>query len=340
MRDDIWQVLDDEGYVKEVLDGFPDAFEDMQKKYRYLHKRFPAQAHAQKKEERKEIPPDQRLGALAQILAIEASRLPEVIAFREEVLQGRLLKVEEVSGWIRREAEKQGAGSLWVRLPLPDGCRPSSSRGLRWLSCLADLPDDAKSTWPVQWDAETLAYPGPEDKWVERVAVARDGPLGQLKRVADALLRRFPLWQEAQAVAFVLCDAIPMLPKARGTLRVSSVAPSRITLELDPRLSAREAAGFYAQLRKEALKGPDRPMTEKHLRLAVFLAEHPDMAWEALKGQWNRAYPAWAYSDRRYFARDAKAAWERVTGRGWTARPPGIRRHRPQAREGAGARGE
>lgn len=229
-----------------------------------------------------EVPPDRRLEALAEILAAEARQLPEVQAFRREVLGGRLLSEEEVPEWITRLIEEEGH---------------KMREGKPW---------------------EYLSYTVPKDEWRRVVPIRKGvGKLWQLKTLCRKLCRRYPLWQEAQAVSFVLCDDIPLIPKARIQIQFSSHFPPRIILNLDPRLSPEEVARIYAHYRAEVRSGRDRPMSEKHLTLAVFVAENeePGSTWTSLMKKWNEEHPEWAYQNRHLFARDARAALRRVTGR-------------------------
>ncbi|NPV80168.1 MAG: hypothetical protein HPY52_07810 [Firmicutes bacterium] len=321
VRDDIWQALLDDDLIQGFIVGEFE-FEDLIERYRHYDSHFSLTAHAQRKEERKEIPPDRRLDTLAQIWAIEASRLPEVISFRQEILQGRLLQLEEIDTWVKQQlAQKQG-GARWVKVALPANVEPKNSRDFSCLQSILSLPEKAKAAWPIEWSVDILEYPG-TDKWVNKVPVPHFGPLRRLKDLASCLQGIAPLWQEAQAVAFVLCDVVPALPKARGTLHFSSIGPARVTLELDPRLSSQEVAKLYVRVRRDVFDGWDRPMTEKHLSLSIFLAENPGIAWRELMAIWNRKFPEWIYSDWRVFSRDARAAWQRITGREYPRRPSG-----------------
>jgi len=142
------------------------------------------------------------------------------------------------------------------------------------------------------------------------------------------LQKRWSEVQEAQLVGFILTGLPPALPKARARLHVDSWGTKRISLEVDARMPPAEVAQSYSQLRQEYSQdmlgvnpSKDRPMSDKHLELGVFLAKSEgEGAWEELMAAWNREQPEWAYTDRRNFARDAKSAWERITGQRWASR--------------------
>lgn len=335
----MWQYLLELRAIEDyLLNPDEDTWENVKWHCRQL---FTVMSYGKREEERlkrpREAPPDKRLAALGEIWAAEARREVGVMEFREKVLGGRLLTWEEASAWIKRQAQEQGRPTSWVRVPLPDGYRPDTLRGLHWLEAFADLPDSVKATWPVARSTEALAYLA-DDEWVREVPVARSGVLGRLKALATRLTKRFPLWDEAQAVMFVLTDTAPRLSKARIRTALPSEGPPRIMLEVDARTSPDEVARFYAPARKEVLSdagapAKDKPMTEKHLHLAVYLAEHFETPWSRLMEAWNAEYPAWAYSDMRTFARDAKAAWCRVTGRKWAPRRGGRKERTQHAEE-------
>ncbi|MEW6523645.1 MAG: hypothetical protein AB1445_08780 [Bacillota bacterium] len=323
--DDIWELLVDDNYVQEVLDGHGDAFNVLVERYRRywgLKARSPQTKTTAKPVKECEIPPDRRHLALAEIAAIEASRMPEVVAFREEALAGQLMPLEEVPAWVEAKAKEEGEATSWVRVPLPPGVDVNFSRGhtLDWIKSLEEVAADKATWYPVGEEFEMLLYPPPpaEEQASRAIPIRRGGILYRLKFIAKRLTKTFTWWQEAQAVAFVLSGPIPLPAKGRGRIVWHSSSPSRIQLDLDPRLSSQEVASLYAKVRKHVFAGRDKPMSDKHLALAVFLAKHPDGTWKQIMKAWNEEKEKWIYSEWRSFARDASAAWERVTGRKWS----------------------
>src|SRR5690606_24865241 len=112
--------------------------------------------------------------------------------------------------------------------------------------------------------------------------------LYRLKLVARFLERTYG-WREVHGVTFVLTGLTPLLPKARVSTPGPYYRPDqRIKLELDPRLSSDEVRDIYARARKEVFKGRDRPMTKKHLELALFLVKNPYHTWREMCDLWNR----------------------------------------------------
>ena len=159
-----------------------------------------------------------------------------------------------------------------------------------------------------------LDYAPPGAEWVHRVRVAHDSLLGDLQMLSNALAGTFS-WQPQQATMFVLSGAVPIVAAIRGTVRYKGpvAAASRIILEIDPWTDPRDVQAAYSTLRK----GDDatrryRPLGERALALAAFIAERPDDPDEKRRRAWNRAHPDWTYPDVRSFSRAHRQAWERL----------------------------
>ena len=180
-------------------------------------------------------------------------------------------------------------------------------------------------------------------------AVAWGGALGALKRCAMELERDFG-WREDQAVRFIVTGFMQATPKLTGRMQLGGVyrATARIVMDIDPRTSPDEVCRLYDRWRQTlALPGllrgysypdRDRAMDDKHLALAVFVAENwrPDVEWSELHRMWNEQHPAWLFSDDvkdpdRNFANHARQAWSLVTGENW---PKFKRKDSPRRRKG------
>lgn len=74
----------------------------------------------------------------------------------------------------------------------------------------------------------------------------------------------------------MLAGLPPAPPKAGAGIRGRSpyAALTRIGLEVDPRLPSAAVKQLYGEMRSRIRKGGDREMTEKHLKLALFIARH------------------------------------------------------------------
>lgn len=326
VREDIWAAMVEERCVQEYEDGI-GSLNDLLKRYKFYQRHFlKTPTKKPEKAQSFDVLPDRRLEVLSEVLAIEASLLPEVHKFREEVLGGRLLTTEEVPEWIERQRNLptgyQIGGRFTPAEEVPDFIKfPRDMPTVALLVPLSYKPHDPRNQ--IKRKYESMGLPGPpDDLFPARITVARDGVLGRLKRIAAEIANRTP-WKEEKAVAFILTGAIPLLPKATAKIMISNCIPPRINLTLDPRLCGQEVAEIYNKVRYRILRsgdkpGRDKPMTEKHLRLAVFLAEvQKKNTWADLMGVWNKKHPEWKYTNYMQFSRDIRAAYARVTGREW-----------------------
>jgi hypothetical protein len=231
---------------------------------------------------------DHRWSALAEIFALEASRAPDVTAWREANLPDGLLPGDEVESFVTSLSEN-------------DQREASATSGLI--------------------DYELLTYSTPSGvRYV--LGLSRGGVLHGLLDIARRLGDAYH-WQPAEATAFVLTGNPPScLPIGfRIDVDEGRAGSSRIVLDADPRVPAKAIAEAFEQARRhEALAGVDvgvryRPVREPLARLAVFLAHHPAGTWRERREQWNTECPkAWRYATEREFSRDAYRAWQAVVG--------------------------
>ena len=253
------------------------------------------------------------LDALCEIMGLEASENPEVVGFRRDIIGGRLVLRSSVEEWIGEQSAKSTAPLFSVQTE--EDREAMSDQVLRWRSsppvpCV--LPD-----WPGRSEAapeDTLEYPipgrteSPLDFRERSVLVPARGPLFLLKFVAAGLMEEYP-WSEAQAVGFVLSGVVPRLPTASVTQY--RLFPFRIVLDLDPGLNAKTVTSEYRRAQKALLNVGKRAkaQSEKHLRLAVFVAKNKTGTWRRCMQAWNsQTRPEWTYNDLRRFQRDASQA--------------------------------
>jgi hypothetical protein len=288
-----WGYLDDEGTVELALEG-PTPVEDIADKFEALAR---ARERANGTEADRAIGPDARMLALADIMAIEAARLPAVQEFRSQVLRGRLLKPERIAAWMERQARKDGDPTRWeVVSPGAPDARPVASQSSFF---------------------EFLPYASPDVSQTIHKPVRAGGVLAELKGIAIALARRYS-WTEELAVRFVLTGGIP-LNRARYTTTSGGpyLAARMIELQVSPRLSPREVGGVFSAARRSVL-GPstrDRAITAARAELGVFgTGVNDGRSWLDAMTAWNRAHQERPYSDVRLFTRDVRQAYKRITG--------------------------
>lgn len=296
------------GFVKGLLQDSVTAEEwredwnyfkrEYQRLERLVRKAREGQAAGKRKAQARERPDDSTPVYVAKLLALGAQRQREVQAFRSRYLGGTTLPLAEaialLEGWA--SAGERTGDTLWV---------PSLGEG--------EMPEDFEWVWEFLADEDATSFE-------ERRLPVTKGPLQELKELATRLLRAHP-WTEASAVALVMSGLTPGLVVARVRY-VGGLLP--VAMEVMPWLRAREVAEAYAGFRADTpqLFPRLRLLTDKHRALALFWAQHPGIPWRKLAQMWNEAYPHWRYVrggtgevDHRNFARDTRAAWQRLRQR-------------------------
>jgi len=249
--------------------------------------------------------------AVSRLLAIEAGRAAEVVAFRERYLGGGVLAWENLGAWIAGQAEAQGSPSQYVEIVLPPGTtlRPT-------LAGLVAETSTALGEARIEGglSAKLLRYGLPGGKWVQVAPVRAGSVLDELRRLSQRLASDYS-WKEDQATVFVLSGVTPLVAGIRLETSVQTEHPaaSRVTLVIDPLLSPQAVLETYSELRHKVLEGSYRPLREKHLRLAVFAAERrPPAKWAEVMQAWNQENEGQRYSKVTVFARDCAAAQRRL----------------------------
>lgn len=322
IREKVWQVLEEEEYVRQAIDdeeeeGRGVGVKFLLEKVRKFESLSRFDEPAPPVEEEKETPPDRRFWALSRIVACLANQNQEVQKFREEVLGGRLLSLEEVPQWIEKQASKE-QHTLTISLNVTAG-EGWEERFLEEAKRFVEA-EKAGGVWPHKEDITLLDYISPPSQWIHRVAINKNGVLGRLKHIAAKFKG---IWNEAKAVHFILTgQALPVSP---ARIRTTYGAVPRITLEVSPHLKPEEVAKVYGKAKREYEQyfGQRRKLSEKHLMLAIFGAEE-EGSWGQLVIKWNtrysHKYPK-PYNDRSSFAKDVRAAFENVTGWKWKTAP-------------------
>ena len=314
---DVWQLLLDDEYVAGTISlgsGADDALYSMDElldRYRRLRE-FAKTVRGREGSTPRRTPPAMRLPANAaieaetKIAAIEAADLPEVRAFRERVLGGRLLGWREAHAWLAERFEKR---RVWTRIHLPTSYpRSSSSR-------------------PNPWEARTAIA------FYETGAQLQGGnwadtELDYLHCVCDVLVDIYQ-WDDIgdEVALFVLTG----MPPNRSGGRFAYVPPPEdadlrngtITMRVSARLGPRELMNLYSDYRSSLLDegARVREVSAGVAAQAVFIAAANDgRSWAHAMRDWNHEHGGERrYTERRLFTRDCRAAYQRVMGRelGW-----------------------
>lgn len=144
--------------------------------------------------------------------------------------------------------------------------------------------------------------------------------LGQLTRLGRELSVTYRC-TESEAIKFVLCDSIPLIPPI--TIEVDArkhPSLTRIVMTIDPVSTPSEVEAAYRLRRSESRKTlgpryrePREKYREKWLNLAVAVVQMEGAPGRLLMEAWNRAFPntpkrRWTYNNVSAFDRDAQRA--------------------------------
>lgn len=329
----IWDELVRRRYVQDALEaeGFdPErAIKDLVDEYRSVDEflREARDDHPSRTAEQEVSVkgPDLRLSALAEIIAVEAGRSGSVLEFRQAHLQSGLLEPLEVDSWIRARAAMEEVPSDGRTLEYDDGragrlIRVQPGGILDKLACVAS--------------SLSMTYDWSQPQAVLFVLTGTDFGIPKV-RVAVRHVRPFA------ALSRITINVDPRT-SPRELQRLYSAARLELHKGKDKDISKKHAclAIFAAEQGLRATMSPEAAMLSvkpldtltggrAKLRIMVDLSSEgvperkPAPHWAIRLKIWNDAYPGWAYDNVNCvqdFARDVRAAWERVTGRPWTPR--------------------
>ena len=274
-----------------------------------------SRGRGRKANEERNIPADERINVISEVLASKANDDPDVAAFREKYLGGNHLTLEEVEDWVKLQATRDGPARpvIWATLPDDhvmehDWNWPGQGR----IPLLVQPPLALQRVAGFQW--HLLAYQAAGKTGTSRAPIRLGGVLAILRDLSQRLSRIYR-WTEAQATTFVVTGVTPQLSQGRVT--TTSTYPynlHRIILEVDPHMDPKSLLALYREYRKELLPRRYRKLTPKHLELVRFWSVHRQGTWRNRMEAWNRAYPEWHYVEYRNFSRDCRQAYRSILG--------------------------
>lgn len=277
----------------------------------------------------REIKPDKRFRALSDIIAFLAGRDEDIKAFRLEALQGQLLQPEEVPAWIKATRDREGY-TLPVTLNIASGAN-WEDRLIQQAQRIAAFSRNEEGSegerFRFKGGSVDLGYIKPGSEWAEYIPINVYGILGDLKKLAK---KYEAFWPEAWAVQFILTGKAPPIEHARVGHKINSHGFNKITLEVSPHLSGDRVKALYLREKKKSFRligkggqSRTRRINDKYLALAVFAAKEYSLKVKnvQLLRLWNRKHrrQGWDYEEPQAsnFARDCRAAFERITGWKW-----------------------
>lgn len=245
--------------------------------------------------------------ALSILHVQEARKDPDVVAWRGDLLGGKLLKPDQVEPWILEQSVRDVKGTRYLLFDVPyDGKVNFMDGTLNPALRLSKHAGGYRSSRGI------LYYGMPGDIEARIVQVEHRGILDRLRILGESLSDRFG-WGKAEATIFLLTDFVPRFNPIRVSM---SGRPSlRITITVDAVVSPREVLNAYKAARFSA-QGRVRTLTRKHLTLAVFtMGREADEPVSKQMAAWNRSYPSHKYSSEGNFRRDSRAAVKRLRRR-------------------------
>jgi hypothetical protein len=164
---------------------------------------------------------------------------------------------------------------------------------------------------------QLLSFPHEEDG-IHRVCVKPSSVLGELRKLTDSLVQRYPWW-ESETVWFVLTGTTPWVAPvsvgARGTGQAGIFERQFVTIKAEPWISEATILRTYREAQVRLLQGDNRPTKDKQTRLFRFVSSKTDpyglnkkertKIAKRLISEWDKENPDDAYgSDTRRFWRD------------------------------------
>jgi hypothetical protein len=339
VHDALWTTLEEEWLVRDALLGGEEEFRDLVRvaKSRLKLVRLTSDRPSPiGRTIRAELPPtlraaeDARMKVLSDHLARLAAGTGRVSRFRREVLDGRLLTPLEARSFLSSPATR-----FFSRGDL-------QSRGVRLLDHRAVIRREDRRTDGdlvhqevtvfirppgVSFEGQNairlvqpgvsgelrldvLSYPGERGK-AEVVPVWSGSVLDELRELG-AWLAAYYDWQEAQAVWFVLTNAVPLVSPLRQEVRLAFRGwgtSARITLSIAPWVPAKTVLKAYRAVQRQMLGGDNRPLSQRNLAIFRFVTDRMEggdrrTPWRTLLAEWNLAHSEWPCEDVRTFARD------------------------------------
>lgn len=234
---------------------------------------------------------DERIRAFAEIASRQAANDPDVVRWRSTFLPDGPLHPDQVEGFVAAHIENE---------------QPAQGPDANTADYLSWSPP-FKAPYTTSFDT-TLDF--------QNIETPR---FGELVGLGESLARRF-WWPDSESLYFVLTGIAPEPRQIASRATERNFGPPIIVLEIDPRTSAGRVASRYDEVRNALSEhlggGParSRRVRERSARLAVFISERLELSWSERRRRWNDMYPFWRSKDDGSFIRDARRAYERITG--------------------------
>ncbi len=262
--------------------------------------------------------------ALAQMVREEIDKNTEVQAFRQKVLNGKLLAPADLEQWIQGWARRELPPTWWLLLSVPRDYQ-RDALGLNE----SGVPLTPRLTFPSipfkevegLFQIQYLDYliPCEDGEYqIRLVSTTVGGVLERLRVLSDRLGRQYG-WLDAEMTTFVLTGLITRIGPITHTFRYRQFPGlPHIVLDIEAGATTEEVAQYHRQIRQQLLgtntntRGP----SEKNARLVAFIAQRPRLSksetWAKRMEAWNAGYPQWTYTSTSNLQRDFRRAQARL----------------------------
>jgi hypothetical protein len=234
-----------------------------------------------------------RMQALAEAVALRASRSTRVVSWRQKWLSDELIGAEGVTSWIDQIYHEH----LPKRWPTDRGPRDATTFAGTF------------ATWPNRY--AQLQWLDVTERSVRVWCVPPKGPLGDLAAVVDRLSTDWD-WHPALATHFVLTGETPARPGVRGVShqsrrgfddRYGPYDLMWIRASIDIEVTPEELAAWWRGIRAELGIAGRKPIGEKSARLGLFaMTREAGTTYREDMHAWNAdVLEEWRFTDWRNF---------------------------------------
>lgn len=326
--------------AEDLVDGgFPlDALDEHRRKLikQLLDKRLLTQE--QQASVSTDDPTLQRAQAFSLYLAKVANGDPQVLRFREEVLQGGRLSSEQAERLMYSPAATVLPISFFKDNNVPIEEHTAEILDLSRID--SGWSHRVKGRVRVRWEENEIVAPFegtvlPSDPFErghinsEPIRALRGSVTSDLLAVQDHLCERFP-WRPLhsdvlQVLSFILTGTVPNVEPLRATLPEGYPdLYQTVDIKVWPWVPVEEVAALYERARKELGATPNT--SPRRLALFIFVMQQPNVhvhgegenpsveSWRNLMDAWNEqvAKDEWSYNDVRNFRRDFNGAFDQI----------------------------
>lgn len=327
--------------LAQVLEGFVGSgvsLENLDENRRKLAEELLARRPGSEESVPADNPVAQRAQAFSLYLAKVANEDPEVLRFREEVLQGGRLSSEQAERLMYSPAATVLPISFFKENNVPIAEHTAEILDLSRID--SGWSHRVKGQVRVRWEENEIVAPFegtvlPSDPFdrgsvnSEPIRALRGSVTSDLLAVQDHLCERFP-WRPLhydvlQVLSFILTGTVPKVEPLRATLPEGYPdLYQTVDIKVWPWVPVEEVAALYERARKELGATPNT--SPRRLALFIFVMQQPNVhvhgegenpsveSWRNLMDAWNEqvAKDEWFYNDVRNFRRDFNGAFDQI----------------------------